>query len=176
MKKLILLLLLPLALQSQFYKDIVGIESVNTFKKVVIENNYQFDVEDGNWIYYGFNLEKRKDGSLAKKWGAYNKENDSWYFQFNEDDNSFFDYGYEYNEITDSIKEECVYYDILEDTMGKEYVGYICDGAVWGDIGIVGFNVIDDSGIVKVFKGGNTEELIEKVELLNKLKAKQNKE
>ena len=59
MKKLILLLLLPLALQSQFYKDIVGIESVNTFKKVVIENNYQFDVEDGNWIYYGFNLEKR---------------------------------------------------------------------------------------------------------------------
>lgn len=158
MKKLILLLLLPLALQSQFYKDIVGIESVNTFKKVVIENNYQFSKEDGGWIFYGYGLEEKDDEVLASKWGGYSSEDGSWYFQFYDKNNIAYDYGYEYYEITDSIKENCKYFDITEDEWGKEFVTYKCTDAKWGDLGMIGFNVLNDSGVVKFLPNKQTKE------------------
>ena len=158
MKKLILLLLLPLALQSQFYKDIVGIESVNTFKKVVIENNYQFSKEDGGWIFYGYGLEEKDDEVLASKWGGYSSEDGGWYFQFYDKNNIAYDYGYEYYEITDSIKENCKYFDITEDEWGKEFVTYKCTDAKWGDLGMIGFNVLNDSGVIKFLPNKQTKE------------------
>lgn len=147
-KKLIFLLI-PIIGYSQFYKDIIEIESVNTFKKVVIENNYEFSKEDGGWIFYGYELEEEDDEILAKKWGGYNIENGSWYFQFYDKSNIVYDYGYEYYEITDSIKENCEYFDIMEDEWGKEFVTYKCKDTKWGDLGMIGFNIINDSGVVK---------------------------
>ena len=50
MKKLILLLLfIPLLSFSQSYKDLMSINSVDMFKKAVIENGYEFSSEkDGD--------------------------------------------------------------------------------------------------------------------------------
>lgn len=149
MIKKIIFLLIPIIGYSQFYKDIIEIESVNTFKKVVIENNYEFSKEDGGWIFYGYELEEEDDEILAKKWGGYNIENGSWYFQFYDKNNIAYDYGYEYYEITDSIKENCKYFDIMEDEWGKEFVTYKCIDTKWGDLGMIGFNIINDSGVVK---------------------------
>ena len=59
MKKLLILLLLPLFSFSQTYKDVMSIKDVDTFKKVAIENNYEFDqINDEGWIDYGFNIQK----------------------------------------------------------------------------------------------------------------------
>ena len=52
MKHLLLLLLFPLLSFSQTYKDVMSIKSENTFKKVVIENGYEFDNDfDADWIF-----------------------------------------------------------------------------------------------------------------------------
>ena len=46
MKKLLLLLFIPLFSYSQTYKDIMSINSAEMFKKVAIENNYEIDNSD----------------------------------------------------------------------------------------------------------------------------------
>mgnify|MGYP003686232265 CR=1 FL=1 len=47
MKRLLLLLFIPILSYSQIsYKDVMGIKSVDTFKKVVIENGYEYDSMD----------------------------------------------------------------------------------------------------------------------------------
>ncbi|MBT4996109.1 MAG: hypothetical protein HOM88_06530 [Hellea sp.] len=60
MKRLILLLFIPILSYSQIsYKDVMGIKSVDTFKKVVIENGYEYDsMDDDGWLTYGFNIVK----------------------------------------------------------------------------------------------------------------------
>ena len=59
MKKLLLLLLfIPLLSFSQTYKDVMSISSVYMFKKVAIENGYEFSQNDGDWVDYGFNIIK----------------------------------------------------------------------------------------------------------------------
>ena len=52
MKKLLLLLLfIPLVSFGQTYKDVMSISSVDTFKKVAIENAYEFDnVDEDDWV------------------------------------------------------------------------------------------------------------------------------
>ena len=60
MKRLLLLLFIPILSYSQIsYKDVMGIKSVDTFKKVVIENGYEYDsMDDDGWLTYGFNIVK----------------------------------------------------------------------------------------------------------------------
>ena len=54
MKKFLLVLLFPLISFSQTYKDVMSISSVDMFKKVVIENGYEYDSTDNDWITYGY--------------------------------------------------------------------------------------------------------------------------
>ena len=59
MKKLILLLFIPLVSFSQTYEDIMSIKSLDTFKKVSIENNYEFDnVDEDDWVTYGYDIDR----------------------------------------------------------------------------------------------------------------------
>ena len=57
MKKLVLLLLIPIYSYTQNYNELIMINSLDDFKKVMIENKYEFiEVdEDGSWLY-GFNV------------------------------------------------------------------------------------------------------------------------
>ena len=54
-KKVILLVmfLVPLLSFSQSYKDLMSINSVDMFKKAVIENGYEFSGEEDGEISYG---------------------------------------------------------------------------------------------------------------------------
>ena len=58
MKNLLILLFIPLFGFSQIsYKDVMSINSVDGFKKVVIENEYEYDsMDDDDWLSYGFNI------------------------------------------------------------------------------------------------------------------------
>ena len=59
MKKLILLLFIPLVSFGQTYKEVMSISSVDMFKKVVIENGYEFDnTDEEGWVTYGYNIVK----------------------------------------------------------------------------------------------------------------------
>ena len=60
MRKLLILLLIPLFGFSQIsYKDVMSINSVDGFKKVVIENGYEYEsLDEEGWLTYGFNIVK----------------------------------------------------------------------------------------------------------------------
>ena len=61
MKNLLFLLLIPFVSFSQEFNDIMSIKSLDMFKKVVIENGYEFDEEDEEgWVSYGFNITRDK--------------------------------------------------------------------------------------------------------------------
>ena len=83
MKKLILLLFIPLLSFSQSYKDLMSINSVDMFKKAVIENGYEFSSEEDGEITYGFNIMRDSiDGDKSIKWAYYSTNNDRWGFTF----------------------------------------------------------------------------------------------
>ena len=83
MKKLLVLLFVPILSYSQIsYKDIMSIKSVDMFKKVVIENGYEFDdIDEEGWISYGFNIVRDSiEGNKSTKWAGYNKNNGKFSF------------------------------------------------------------------------------------------------
>ena len=83
MKKLILLLFIPFVCFSQTYKEVMSIESKDMFKKVAIENGYEYDSTDDDWITYGFNIVKDSiKGNKSSKWMSYNYKDDRFIFKF----------------------------------------------------------------------------------------------
>ena len=53
------------------------------YKKVVIENGYEYDSTDDDWITYGFNITRDSvEGNRSSKWTSYNTKNDKWNFCF----------------------------------------------------------------------------------------------
>ena len=51
MKNLLLLLFVPFFSYCQTFKDVMSIKSVDTFKKVAIENAYEFDnIDEDDWL------------------------------------------------------------------------------------------------------------------------------
>jgi hypothetical protein len=158
MKKLFLLLFIPILSYSQIsYKDVMSINSEDTFKKVVIENGYEFnDIDEEGWITYGFNIERDSiEGNKSSKWGVYNKKDGKFTFQFNrrtllenllasEDDTS----KNRYDLIVKDIKEKCKYYKIIN-YYGIDYVTYSCSESSYK--GKIGFVVSEGSGIIRHF-------------------------
>ena len=114
MKKLLLILLLPTALLSQTYNELMSIDSLDDFKKVMIENKYELDkVDDDGRVVYGFELVRDSiKGNGSEKWGSFNKDG-SWSLQFNERNTIIYKLG-DYDDIVESIKEKCSYVDIEE--------------------------------------------------------------
>ena len=155
MKNLFLLLFIPILSYSQIsYKDVMSINSEDSFKKVVIENGYEFnDIDEEGWITYGFNIERDSiEGNKSSKWGVYNKNDGKFTFQFNrrtllrnllgsEDDNS----KNPYDLIVKDIKEKCKYYKIINDK-GTDFVTYSCSESSYK--GKIGFVVSEGSGII----------------------------
>ena len=107
MKKLILLLLfIPLLSFSQSYKDLMSINSVDMFKKAVIENGYEFSSEKDWDITYGFNIMRDSiDGDKSIKWAYYNTNNDRWTFTFSRS-NMLNKFASALSEVVDHIKTD----------------------------------------------------------------------
>tara|TARA_Y100000385_G_C12803093_1_gene512760 strand:+ start:198 stop:662 length:465 start_codon:yes stop_codon:yes gene_type:complete len=151
MKKLILLLLfIPLMSIGQSYKDVMSIKSVDTFKKVAIENNYEFS-NDGreDLLTYGYNISRDSiNGDKASKWAMYSPEDDMFVLSFTKQ--SFFGTNdeTEYDKIYSVVKEKCSYYKIVNKE-GTDFVTYSCPESSYK--GKIGFVIIDDSGIITHF-------------------------
>ena len=161
MKNLLILLFIPLFGVSQVsYKDIMSINSEDTFKRVVIENGYEFDSVYDGWISYGFNIERDSiNGNKSTKWGGYNKNGGDFSFEFmrrtilgeffgTEDDNS----ENPYDLIVKDIKKNCKYYKIINHN-GIDYVSYSCSESTYK--GKIGFVVSEGVGLIRHFPNPN---------------------
>ena len=156
MKSLLILLFVPFISFSQTFKDIMSINSVNMFKKVVIENGYEFDSIDEGWVSYGFDIVRDSiKGNKSSKWSIYNKTDGRFSFQFNrrtilgnflgtEDDNS----ENPYDLIVKNIKQKCKYYKIINYN-GTDYVTYSCSESSYK--GKIGFVVSEGVGLIRHF-------------------------
>lgn len=158
MKKLLLFLLfIPLLSIGQItYKDIMSIKSENTFKKVVIENGYEFDNNEDDVIWYGWNIKRDSvEGNMSSKWASYNKTTGAFRFKLSRI-NPIADFlKYEndtsknaYDLIVADIKSKCNYYDIVEYN-GNSYVTYSCSESSYK--GKIGFMISEGNGYVRHF-------------------------
>ena len=85
MKSLLIFLFIPILSFSQIsYKDVMSIKSVENFKKVVIENGYEYDsMDDDSWLTYGFNIVRDSiEGNKSSKWSSYNTKDDRFTLSF----------------------------------------------------------------------------------------------
>lgn len=185
MKKMFLLLLfIPSLLYSQItYKDIMSINSEETFKRLVIENGFEFDKRvrtrdpmsdlSGVDFYnilnvYGLNLDRDNiNGNKSSLWGEYSTEDGGRFcFQFflkSEFDTS-------YHEIINEIKKNCTFLDI-KSRKGGDYVCYHCPESTFK--GNVGFTVYSGFGIIRNIIPNIFDYPIEDhIESINKLNSK----
>ena len=75
MIKKLIFLLIPIIGYSQIsYKDIMSIDSEKMFKKVMIENGYEYNSNDERGLIYGWEIQKDSiEGNKSPKWGNYQK-------------------------------------------------------------------------------------------------------
>ena len=162
MKRLIILLFIPILSYSQIsYKDVMSIKSVDGFKKVVIENGYEYEsLDEEGWLTYGFNIVRDSiEGSKSSKWMLYNTKDDRFTLSFGrrtvlgnffgtEDDTS----KNPYDLIVKDIKEKCKYYKIINYN-GIDYVSYGCSDSSYK--GKIGFVVSEGNGLIRHFPNTN---------------------
>jgi hypothetical protein len=150
MKKIIILLLIPIISFSQTFNELKMINSLDDFKKVMIENKYEFDEidSDGMWLY-GFNrMEVDSLGNKgSEKWGMFSKDG-SWKIQFNKRNNFLYPLG-DYDEIVENIKDECIYVGIEKFYENYDYVTYSCNESKFD--GKIGFMISDGRGNIRYF-------------------------
>ena len=163
MKRLIILLLLPIMSYSQIsYKDIMSISDSKQFKKVMIENYYEKNDEDDGWLTYGYNIQKDSvDGNRSSKWGSYNINDNRFSFQFGRSSllnsilslDSDVEVKNNYDVIVEDIKKKCVYYDIISyegsDGVTNDYVCYSCSESKYK--GKIGFMISEGNGYIRHF-------------------------
>ena len=154
MKRLLLLFLIPTLSYSQItFEDIMSINSEKTFKRVMIENDFELDVEPSvDKIWYGIDIEKDSvNGNQSVLWGSYYKRNGEFRFKFsivNKDWlGSEIDVSkHPYNLIENKIKKNCEFYDIIEE-FGDDYSCYSCPQSKYK--GKIGFTTTDGGGIIR---------------------------
>jgi hypothetical protein len=165
MKKLVFILLfIPLISFGQSYKDLMSISSVEMFKKVAIENGYEYDSTDDDWVTYGFNITKDSiEGNKSAKWLNYNQIDERFTLKFSRDDvlasllGALLESSTQtegdtsenpYDLIVKDIKEKCKYYKI-QNYKGTDYVTYSCSDSSYK--GKIGFVIEEGRGIIRHF-------------------------
>jgi len=157
MKRLVILLFIPTLSYSQItFEEIMYINSEKTFKRVMIENGFEYeDIDDDEFIFYGLNIKRDSlEGSKSSFWGSYFKESGEFMFQIGVRSSlgsDFFGGQIEsedniYNELTKKIKKNCKYYDVLNEN-GSDYVCYSCSQSTYK--GKIGFYKSDGIGYIK---------------------------
>ena len=162
MKLLLLILLIPIISYSQIsYKDVMSINSEKMFKKVMIENGYEFGQSDEDDVIYGFDIVRDSiDGMKSSKWGRYGVKDDSFTVSFSRNSslNTFLNLKEdrsenEYDLIVKEIKKNCKYFDVItytnEDDEDSDYVCYSCSESKYK--GKIGFMISEGWGYIKHF-------------------------
>lgn len=139
MKKLILLLLfIPLVSIGQTYDEFMSINSLDTYMKVVIENDYQRNEDNDDWVSYGTN----------EIFSSYNTTDKRYSFQIamflNKNFNIKSNSQKIYKSISNSIKRDGKYNGV-KNYKTDDYVTYKINNSIYG------FSVIDDIGIIRYF-------------------------
>ena len=155
-KKVILLamFLVPLLSFSQSYKDLMSINSVDMFKKVAIENGYEFSQNDGDWVDYGLNIVKDSiNGNKSPAWLYYNTKDDRFSLVFSRTSTNLFGVKENRNDgnfdlIVKDIKEKCKYHKI-QNYKGVDYVTYSCSESSYK--GKIGIGINGDDGVIRIF-------------------------
>lgn len=160
MKRLLLLLIIPTLSYSQItFSDVLSINSLKTFKRVMIENNFEFSSIDSMSLYnimvfedywYGLNIKRDEDGNRSSLWSIYSKHNDEFLFQFvrsgTTKDGRDVVMDTPYDDIIRKIKNRCRYIDIFN-RKDLDYVCYQCPQSTFK--GYIGFTVNDGVGYVR---------------------------
>jgi len=160
MKTTIILLFVPLLSFSQItYKDVMSINSLNQFKRIMIEKNYEYDesLENNNMILYGYNITRDSiKGDKATSWSYYNIKNNNWTIELSVKSvfgvflNSTDNYKNPYYLITENIKKKCRFYKIIKDKKDDiDFATYSCSESTYK--GKIGFAIYDGQGIIKHF-------------------------
>ena len=162
MKQLLLILLIPIISYSQIsYKDVMSVNSEKMFKKVMIENGYEFGQSDEDDVIYGFDIVRDSiDGMKSSKWGRYGVKDDSFTVSFSRNSslNTFLNLKEdrsenEYDLIVKEIKKNCKYFDVItytnEDGEDSDYVCYSCSESKYK--GKIGFMISEGWGFIKHF-------------------------
>ena len=140
MKRLLLLLIIPTLSYSQTFSDIMYINSLKTFKRVMIENNFEFSQVDSMSIYNMMLFEDH--------W--YGLNIDEFQFRFSRSgttkDGRSIVMDSPYDEIIRKIKNRCRYVDIFN-RKDLDYVCYDCPQSSFE--GYIGFTVNDGVGYVR---------------------------
>ena len=169
MRILIILLFISFSSFGQTYEDIMSIKDVESFKKVCIENNYEYmsaqmlielGKEQGEELNEDTVIKSMKDVTM------YIKENGSMrgiYYtgaaldMFGENDDSFsfqivrknllgFEIDNLYDNLLKDVKDNCEYYKIYTSPNGYEYASYSCAESLYK--GKIGFRIVGNEGII----------------------------
>ena len=160
MKRLLLLLIIPTLSYSQItYDDILSINSLKTFKRVMIENNFEFSFIDSTFVmenyffedyWYGLNINRSDGGDRSSLWSIYFKYDDEFQFRFSRSgitkDGETIVMDTPYDDIIRKIKNRCKYVDIFNRS-DLDYVCYECPQSTFK--GYIGFTVNDGVGYVR---------------------------
>ena len=153
MKKLILLLFIPFVSFGQTYNELISINSLDTWKKVVSENGYEYVYwGEGNedWVTYGFGVMKDSTNaaSTVQIVAAYNIKDGRFSFQMPMKYQNFIgamvdtEMSKTYNALTKDIKANCEYSEIIN-YKEDDFVVYTCSNRKFGfAIGISGFGIV----------------------------------
>ena len=110
------------------YKDIMSINSEETYNKVMIENGYTFLENTDSIIVWGITL-KKDSTYYYDEWVLYEKDNGEFKIKFNWDKNNSRN---PYNIVIDKIKNNCTFYDTLKnDDWVYDYVSYSCSESTY---------------------------------------------
>ena len=131
------------------YNDIASINTLESFQRVVIENNFELSASSNDTItVYGHNLTKDSTGERANQWAYYNQESTGFLFVFVLNEFSRLMLGEEYSspyyKTTDEIKANCTFYKIIDN-----YACYSCSKSKYK--GKIGFKLMDGNGMIRHF-------------------------
>jgi hypothetical protein len=157
MKKLYLIFFMPCSLLGQVqYTDLMGINSMNDFKQVVIENNYSLS-EYPEYLWSGKG--SRDDGFWVCHHAMFYFKDSTFSFSFELDDNCLLLSSYRiaseqnsdcpYPILIEEIKDHCEYKTILKDEE-RDYAVYKCHDSEFN--GLFGMSTWGGRGEIKVFR------------------------
>jgi hypothetical protein len=144
--KWLVFLFIPLFSFSQVtYKDLLSLNSVDQFKRVMIENNYQSVENEEETLTYGIYPTKNDEGEMvAYDWAFFFPEHNGFMFSFTQ---SLFGGKFTYNVIYDIVKEKCKFSKIytlkVDDDKPTDYACYTCPES---SVGLIGFTKQGNEG------------------------------
>ena len=131
------------------YNDIASINTLQSFQRVVIENNFELSTSTNDTItVYGHNLIKDSTGERANQWAYYKPESTGFIFVFVLNDLSRLIQSSElsspYYKTIEEIKSSCSFYKIIDN-----YSCYSCPQSKYR--GKIGFKLMDGNGMIRHF-------------------------